>query len=345
MLSLAALVLALVAASLTGSTRLSAGDVTGAVSRLLAREPAAPLDVILFGIRLPRVALAGLVGASLGLAGAIYQGVFRNPLADPFLLGTASGAGLGTALSATLAGATLGGVTLAHAVPATVAGALLALGRWSQPLVAFVFALATVLAVMLLARSGRSFPVVRLILAGVVLSSMLSAATSFVMVASREQAAGILARLLGGFGYAGWQDVLVVGACLAVAAVVTLTLARTLDALQLGDRGAAHLGVPVETVRVATLGAATLATAAAVSVSGIIGFVGLMTPHAVRLVVGPRHAVLLPLSLVWGCTFMICADLLGRTLIAPAEVPVGIVTAIVGGPLFLLLLRRTRGAW
>jgi iron complex transport system permease protein len=172
---------------------------------------------------------------------------------------------------------------------------------------------------------------------------MLSAVTSFLMVAEREQAATILNRLLGGFGLASWPDVLVVTLFLVPAAALALVLARGLDVLQLGDRGAGYLGLPVERVRFVLLAGATLSTAAAVSVAGIIGFVGLMTPHAVRLLVGPRHGPLVVLSLVWGAVFMVGADLLARTLIAPVEVPVGVVTAVFGGPLFLVLLRRGGG--
>ncbi len=312
-------------ATVVGSTAIPLDRLLGSAGRVLSGADREPLDVILFGIRMPRVLLAAAVGASLGLSGAVFQGVFRNPLADPFLLGTASGAGLGSAL------------VIAAPVASAVAG------WFVQPLVAFVFALATVVLVSLLARSGRSLPVVRLILAGVVVSSMLSAVTSFLMVAAREQAATILNRLLGGFGFASWPDVLVVTLFLVPAAVLALALARALDVLQLGDRGAAYLGLPVETVRFVLLAGATLTTAASVSVAGIIGFVGLMTPHAVRLLVGPRHGPLTTLSLVWGATFMVCADLVARTLIAPVEVPVGVVTAVFGGAVFLVLLRRGGG--
>jgi iron complex transport system permease protein len=328
-LSLALFFVALVAATIVGSTAIPFDRLLESAGRMVRGDERAPIDVIVFGIRLPRVLLAAAVGASLGLSGAVFQGVFRNPLADPFLLGTASGAGLGSAL----------------AIAAPLAGPLGAAlsGRFVQPLIAFVFALGTVVLVSLLARTGRSLPVVRLILAGVVVSSMLSAVTSFLMVAEREQAATILNRLLGGFGLASWPDVLVVTLFLVPAAALALVLARGLDVLQLGDRGAGYLGLPVERVRFVLLAGATLSTAAAVSVAGIIGFVGLMTPHAVRLLVGPRHGPLVVLSLVWGAVFMVGADLLARTLIAPVEVPVGVVTAVFGGPLFLVLLRRGGG--
>jgi len=316
-----ALLLALVVAVGSGSSELGVVDLLSSLARGLRGEASGPLDTIVLRIRLPRVLLAALVGGGLGLAGAVYQGVFRNPLADPFLLGTAGGAGFGSVL-------------------AVVAGGSTALAAVGAPLLAFVFALGTVLLVMLLARQGGGLPVVRLILAGVVLSSVLSAGTSFLMLAARELTAGILARLLGGFTFAAWGDVGVVAAFMLPAVVVSLSLGRALDVLQLGEEGASHLGLPVEAVKYVLLGAATLVTAAAVSVAGIIGFVGLMTPHAVRLTVGPRHRPLLLLSLAWGATFMVVADLFARTVIAPAELPVGIVTALVGGPFFLVLLRR-----
>ena len=294
-----------------------------ALGRGLRGEAAGAVDNIVLNIRLPRALLAALVGAGLGLAGAIYQGVFRNPLADPYLLGTAGGAGFGAAL-------------------AVVAGSGAVVTTLGAPLLAFACALATVLAVVALARQGGTLPVVRLILAGVVLSSILTACTSFLMLAAREQAAGILARLLGSFSFAGWRDVAIVGGFMLPAVIVALLLARALDVLQLGEEGASHLGLPVETVKYVLLGAATLVTAAVVSVAGIIGFVGLMTPHAVRLTIGPRHRALLGHSLAWGATFVVVADLLARTVISPAELPVGIITALVGGPFFLLLLRRRR---
>lgn len=320
----AVLVLALVTAVGVGSSEVTAGQLLGALLRGLRGEASGALDTIVLQIRLPRALLAALVGGGLGLAGAVYQGVFRNPLADPYLLGTAGGAGFGAALAVVVAG----GSSVLAAVGA--------------PLLAFAFAMATVVLVMILAREGGTLPVVRLILAGVVLSSVLTAGTSFLMLAAREQAAGILARLLGGFSFAGWGDVGVVTAFMVPAVVASLLLARALDVLQLGEDGASHLGLPVETVKYVLLAAATLVTAAAVSVAGIIGFVGLMTPHAVRLTVGPRHRPLLAHSLAWGATFMVVADLVARTVIAPAELPVGIITAVVGGPFFLVLLWRRR---
>ncbi len=270
--------------------------------------------------------LAALTGAGLSLAGALFQGVFRNPLADPYLIGTASGAGFGAVLVFTLGAS---------------APWLASLGA---PVVAFAFALATVLLVTALASDVGGLPTVRLILAGVVVGAVFSAATSFLLVAAREQSAGMLARLLGGFGFASWEGVLWLAAVTLPALALARGLARALDLFQLGERGAALLGLPVESVKLLLLGVATLVTAAAVSVAGIIGFVGLMVPHAARLATGPAHARLLPVAAAWGAAFMVLADLLARTAIAPVEVPVGIVTALTGGPFFLWLLRRSRRA-
>lgn len=323
--SLVALLLVIAVGVGAGSVRLSAGQIVGAIGAGLRGLQLSGAEVIVWQLRLPRVMVAALVGASLGLAGALFQGVFRNPLADPYLIGTASGAGLGATLVAALGGS----VPLLAAVGA--------------PLTAFLFGLATVLLVAVLARQGAALPTVRLILAGVVVGSICTAATSFLMVASREQAAGMLARLLGGFGFASWGDVWVLTGFLLPALLLAGAFVRALDLLQLGEEGAALLGLPVEAVKYLLLGVATLVTAAAVSVAGIIGFVGLMVPHAVRLARGPAHRGLLPLSAVWGAGFMVLADLLARTLIAPVEIPVGIVTALVGGPFFLLLLRGSGG--
>ena len=305
-----------------GSVYISPGEILATLGKAARGEELAGVERIVWQMRLPRVLTAALVGGALALAGAIYQGVFRNPLAEPYLLGSASGAGFGATLVA------------------AVGGSVPFLAQVGAPLTAFVFALATVLLVAALARDGASLPTVRLILAGVVVGSIFTAATSFLMVVSREQAAGMLARLLGGFGFSGWPDVAVMAAFTLPTLVLAGAFARALDLLQLGEEGAALLGLPVEAVKYLMLGVATLTTAAAVSVAGIIGFVGLIVPHAVRLAVGPAHRLLLPTGLVWGAGFMVLADLLARNVVGPVEVPVGIITAILGGPFFLLLLRR-----
>jgi len=322
LVSTAALGVVLVAATSVGSVWVGPGALLSAVGDGVRGQVHGTVDTIVWQLRVPRVLLAALVGAALALAGAAFQGVFRNPLADPYLLGAASGAGFGASAVLVLAGS----------VPW--------LTRLGVPGAAFVCALATVAAVMVLARRDGGLPAVSLILAGVVLGSSLSAGTSFLMLAARDRAAGILSWLLGSFAFASWERVLSVAPLFLPAAAVLLLAGRALDVMQLGEESAAQLGVPVERVRLALLVAATLATAAAVAVAGVIGFVGLVVPHAVRLAFGPRHVRLLPLAAVWGAIFLVLADLFARTVLAPAELPVGIVTALVGGPFFLLLLRR-----
>ncbi len=310
-----------------GSVPVASAEVLRAVWRGVAglsSDARAVTDTIVWDIRLPRVLTAALVGGSLALSGVAFQGLFRNPLADPYLLGVASGAGFGATLV----------MALSASVPL--------LARLGVPLMAFGTALLTVVGVVLLARQEGRVPTVSLILAGVVLGSSLTAATSFVMLSARAGAVGILSWLLGGFGLASWDKLGSILPFVILAGVVTLFSSRALNLLQLGDAQAALLGLPVERFRLGLIVTATLATAAAVSVAGVIGFVGLMVPHAARLAVGPDHRTLVPLAAVWGGIFMVLADLVARTVIAPAELPVGIVTALVGGPFFLYLLRRSK---
>lgn len=320
-ISAAALLAVIVLAVASGSVRVAPDVILGAVRKGLGGETLQPVETVIWQLRFPRVLLAGLVGGALALAGAVFQGVFRNPLADPYLIGSASGAGFGAVLV----------MSLGASVPL--------LARLGAPVVAFACSLATVLVVVFLARAGSSLPMVRLVLAGVVVSSLLTAGTSFLLVAAREQAAGILAWLLGGFGFSTWRQVGLLALVTLPALALVGAFSRALDLLQLGEEGAALLGLSVERAKLLLLGVATLVTATAVSVAGIIGFVGLIVPHAARLTLGRPHARLLPVATLWGAGFMILADLLARQVIAPVEVPVGIVTALVGGPFFLWLLR------
>ena len=318
---------ATVIATGVGSVHIPPADVLTAVWHGITGELSGPRDTIIWQLRLPRVILAALVGAALSLAGVAYQGLFRNPLAEPYLLGVASGAGFGATLA----------LLFASSVPF--------MARIGLPLTAFVFALLAVTLVLLLARQSTTIPMVSLILAGVVIGSSLSAMTSFLMLASNERAAAVLSWLLGSFAFASWGKIAVVTPFIAGTLVVTLLAARALNLLQLGEEAAAQLGLSVEVFKYGLIMVATLATAAAVSVSGIIGFVGLMIPHAVRLAFGPDHRSLVPLSTVLGAIFMVLADLAARTLISPAEIPIGVITALVGGPFFLYLLRRQKRAF
>ena len=283
-------------------------------------------EEIVWEIRLPRVLLAGLVGASLAFSGAAYQGVLRNPLADPYLIGVAAGAGLGATIVLVSPMPYAFG-TLSLLPPAAFAGAVLA--------VAVSYGLA---------RSGGVVPSVTLILAGVAVSAAASSAMSFLIMANHERAATVVSWLLGGFNTATWQRVgMVLPYSLAGAALI-LASTRLLNVLQLEEEEAEQLGVPVERVKLLVIAGASLATAAAVSVSGLIGFVGLIVPHTVRLLWGFDYRRLVPLSMAAGAAFLILADLAARSILSPSEVPVGIITALCGPPFFLWLLRRHRRA-
>ncbi len=281
-------------------------------------------EVILFHLRLPRVILGGLVGAALGLSGAVLQGLFRNPMAGPFVLGVSSGASVGAVLSMVL------GVSV-HAF-----------GLRAVPLMAFGTALGTVLLVYNLARVKGRVPTGTLLLAGIAISSFLSAVVSLLLVFSEEKVAMILFWLMGGLGRADWASITAALPYFVLGAVVTLIYARDLNALLLGEESAQHLGVSVERVKRTLLLAVSLMTAAAVSVSGIIGFVGLIIPHAVRMLIGPDHRLLAPMSALVGGMFLTAADTLARTAVAPSEIPVGVITALCGAPFFLWLLRKRR---
>jgi iron complex transport system permease protein len=282
-------------------------------------------EAILWEIRVPRVVLAALVGAMLALAGATYQGVFRNPLADPYLLGVAAGAGLG----------------------ATVAIAYLPEGLRGQraiPAAAFVGGVVAVLLTYAVGRSARrERDAATLVLAGVTVAAFFTAWQTFVQQQNAETLQQVYSWILGNIPSTGWADVVLILPYVAVAAVVILSLRRVVDVLSLGDDEAAALGVDVRRVRIALVAAATLGTAAAVAVSGLIGFVGIIVPHAIRLVSGVGYRALLPLSVVVGAGFLVLADVIARTALSPAEIPLGVVTAFFGAPFFALVLRTTRG--
>jgi iron complex transport system permease protein len=285
-------------------------------------EPTAA--AIVTEVRLPRVVLAALVGSVLATAGGAYQATFRNPLADPYLLGAASGAGLGVTIALTGDGGRLGdvGVTI---TAAAFAGALLAVG------------LAYGLGLSSDGRSGAS-----LILAGVAVASLCGAFQTLLLQRDDEAVRDVYSWLLGRFNVAGWHDVRLLAPFALVALVVLLASARRLDLLALGDDEARALGVDVDRLRIVVVTAATLATAAAVAVSGLIGFVGIIVPHAIRLRAGLSYRRILPLAALLGAPFLCLADLCARTALAPAEIPIGVVTAAVGAPFFLILLRTSR---
>jgi iron complex transport system permease protein len=280
-------------------------------------------QAIFWQLRAPRVVLGALVGAMLASAGAGYQGVFRNPLADPYLLGAAAGAGLGATL------------VIAYAND-------VGFSRELRPLAAFVGATVGVAAAYAIGRSVGGRSTASLILAGVTVASFLTAVQTFVQQRNTDTVQEVYAWILGQLETSGWREVAIAVPYMAVSWAVLLLHGRLLDVLGVGDEEALSLGVNVSRVRLLVLGAATLGTAAAVALSGLIAFVGIIVPHAVRLVAGTSYRVVLPLSIMLGGAFLVLADVLARTLTSPAELPIGVVTAFFGAPFFALLLRRTR---
>ncbi|HSV86270.1 MAG TPA: iron ABC transporter permease [Levilinea sp.] len=291
---------------------------------IAAPAEARPFDTILFELRLPRTLLIALVGAALSGSGAAYQGLFRNPLADPYLIGVASGGGLGAVMAMSLRW------------PYTATGLMVV------PVSAFAGALLTVLVVYQVARIGRAIPVTNLILAGVAVSSFATALSSFWMINSTGEVRRALVWLLGGSTLSGWQPVLALLPYVVTGLGALLTLGHALNVLQFGDDQAKQLGLPTEQVRRLVIAAATLTTAAAVSFAGIIGFIGLIVPHIVRLVWSGDYRRLLPLAMLNGAALLLGADILARVIMAPQEIPVGIITALAGGPFFLWVLRRSK---
>ncbi|MDQ1495812.1 MAG: cobalamin transport system permease protein, partial [Actinomycetota bacterium] len=274
-----------------------------------------PEEAILWQLRAPRVVLGALVGGMLAVAGSAYQGVFRNPLADPYLLGVAAGAGL---------------------------GATLAIGYGSRelvPLAAFSGAAASVACAYALGRTaGGVRTTATLVLAGVTIAAFMTAAQTFVQQQRQQSLREVYSWLLGGFATASWHDCLLAGPYIVCSATVILLHRRLLDVLSVGDDEAASLGVDVRRVRLLIVVAATVGTAAAVAVSGLIGFVGIIVPHTVRLLVSTSYRAVVPLALVAGAGFLVLTDVLARTVLSPSELPIGVVTAFIGAPFFAIVL-------
>lgn len=325
LLALGCLGLACVIGLMVGPASLGSSQVFRALADSLPGiEVTSGLDArstaILFQLRLPRVALGSVVGAMLALSGAAYQGVFRNPLADPYLLGVAAGAGLGA--------------TLAFAYGPS--GGLL-------PLMAFCGAVAGVLATYLIGRSfGSGRNTTSLILAGVAVASFLTAIQTYLQQREAETMREVYSWILGRLATSGWSEVRLVLPYALVSTVVILLHRRLLDVLAVGESEADSLGVHTSRVRLVIVAAATLGTAAVVAVSGLIGFVGIIVPHAVRLVFGGSYRTLLPLSAIFGAAFLVLVDVLARTVVSPAELPIGVVTAFFGAPFFAVVLRTSR---
>ncbi len=282
---------------------------------------------ILFQIRLPRVLGGALVGAALATAGVLFQGLLRNPMADPYIIGTSSGAALGA--------------TMAMVLPVSVAF----LGFGLVSLAAFAGGLGSVFLVYNLARVGGRTPIISMLLAGFVVSALLAAIISFMIAISDRldlNIRSVYSFLMGHVSVVGWEQLAVITPLVVGGVILARLYAFRLNAFALGEEGAAYVGVEVERDKVIILAVGSLLTAAAVSIGGLIGFVGLVMPHAVRLILGPDHRLLVPAAALAGAAFVVVADLLARLVLAPAEIPVGVITAIVGAPFFLYLLRRSR---
>ena len=308
-----------------GSAYIPLADAAGEVWRYLMGEPPAngTYAVILFSLRLPRAVLSYLVGAGLSICGAVMQGIFQNPMADPHLLGVSSGAAFGASVGLLLgAGAGLFGLGLT-AVSAFAGGTG-----------------AVLLVHMLSAQRGKATPG-RLLLSGIAMTSLLSAAIAGMMILSRDKIERIVQWTMGSFTSANWDKALAASCFILPLSLILSFSGRVLNVLTLGDEPASALGVRVETARRGLLLLSTLMTAAAVSVSGIIGFVGLVVPHAARMLLGGDYRGLLPVSFLGGGLFLCAMDTLARTMVSPLEVPVGILTSLIGGVFFLILMRRT----
>lgn len=326
LITLLALVLMLILSMAIGSVLISPAELWGMLTGTLENET---FRTILLDIRLPRTVLIALVGAALAGSGAAYQGLFRNPLADPYLIGVASGAGLGAILA------------MSVRWPYTTLGLL------AVPLAAFLSSLLTVYLVYTFANIGKIVPTTNLILAGVAVSSFAVSMTSFLMLRSSGEVRRAIGWLLGGVSLVGWDVTLALVPYLAVGMTALILTGYSLNLLQFGDDQATQMGLNVRRAKFVIIVASSLVTAAAVSFAGIIGFVGLIVPHIVRIWWGVDYRRLIPLSILGGASLLLVADVLSRILLAPEELPVGIVTALAGAPFFLWVLRRAKsqGFW
>jgi iron complex transport system permease protein len=277
-------------------------------------------ETILWELRLPHTILVALTGAALAGSGAAFQGLFRNPLADPYLIGVASGAGLGAIVIMSIPQA----------------------GRYLVPLGAFLGALITIITVYQLAKVGQIVPLTTLILAGVAIGSFTSALTSFLMLVSDQMVLQAMSFLLGGSTVTGWDPLVIALPYFSLGLTLLILSGHSLNVLQFGEEQARQLGLPVEKVKLFIIISASLTTAAAVSFSGVIGFIGLVVPHIIRILWGGDYKKLIPLSIFGGAITLLVSDILARIVMAPGYLPVGIVTAMVGAPFFLWILRRAK---
>jgi len=284
-------------------------------------------ETIILQIRMPRVLAGALVGAALAAAGVVYQGIFKNPMADSYILGVSAGAAVGASLAIVLGlGYTLFGVS-------------------TLPISAFAGSLIAVFVVYSISRVGSRVPVTTLLLSGIAVSIFLSAIVAVLQVIAGGKLHVIVFWLMGGFSYVEWKDVWAILPIICFGTAVTYFYARDLNIFSFGEETAQHLGVNVERVKKFLLILGSLVTAAAVSISGLIGFVGLIIPHMTRILIGPDHRILLPTSTIVGATFLVLCDAAARVIVSPVELPVGVITALSGGPFFIYLLRKKKESY
>jgi len=304
-------------------SRILLSKIPGLASLITLDNIRASQQTIVLQIRLPRVLLASLVGIALASVGTTFQGLLKNPMADPYIIGISSGAALGAAI-------------------AIVSGLTLIIGYLAVPILAFLFALISIFTVYNLARVGHKVPVYNLLLSGIALSSFMSAIMSLLMVINSREMSQIIFWLLGSFSSSNWNHVQVATPIILFGVIGLNCFVRDLNVMLFGENTAQHLGIEVEKIKKIILILGSLTVATAVSVSGTIGFVGLIVPHGVRLVVGPNHRILMPVSAIVGGMFMVITDTFARSFLNGVEIPVGIITALFGGPFFIYLLKRKK---
>lgn len=316
------LILSIIISTTVGSVDIPLKDVLMTLTNFNASGIGSIDEMIILQIRLPRIILAVLVGSALAVAGVVMQGLFKNPMADPYIIGISSGAALGASSTIVL------GITV--------------FGLYTISSMAFLGAIISSFVVYNIARVGGKVPVGTLLLSGIALASFLSAITALMTYLAGEKLHQIIFWLMGGLWNANWNQVMIAFPVICFGIIAVYIFARDLNIMLLGEEPAQHLGIEVESLKRIMLIIASLITGVAVSVSGIIGFVGLIIPHIVRILVGPDHRILIPASTLTGAIFLVWADTLARTIIAPTEIPVGIITALFGAPFFIYLLRRKK---
>ncbi len=310
-----------------GESNISVETVIAILTEPLTHQTAfwSPGDAtIIWEIRLPRVILGALVGLCLAISGAALQSLFRNPMADPYILGISNGAALGATI-------------------VFVYGAAWALSLYTLPLLSFVFGIITIFLAYYVGKVGNRVPVNTLLLSGIAISAFLSAINSFMMFTGGQNLQQIMFWMMGGLSGRGWNYIWIIIPFAIIGSLAMITMARSMNAIMFGEESAQYLGIDVEKIKKILLVLTAFVTSAAVAASGVIGFVGLIVPHIVRLIVGPDHRILIPVSIFTGATFLVIADDFARIVISPAELPLGVLTALCGAPFFLYLLRSKRG--